>query len=128
MEKGFTLSRIQDRAKAIAARILKMTMERDTRAWISKTTKKCPKAGCGTVIERFDADCHMACPVCRTEFCWRCKVIYPDRRRLHLIACKEMSGRMVAKEDLDTTGHGQDWDVDVDVGYGQSLDEPMNLY
>ncbi len=63
--------------------------------------------------------------MCDTEFCWGCKVIWKDRKALHLVGCKIGTSTQIEKGDLDQTGYAVDWDKD--EGYDLSLDEGLWL-
>jgi len=38
------------------------------------TVRWCPKPGCETAVHGSEEDCHMKCPTCSTEFCWKCNL------------------------------------------------------
>lgn len=96
-----------------------------TKREIARTTKKCPKAGCCNKIERNDGCGHFTCQMCRTEFCWCCKVIWKAGVVLHLIGCKIGTKRQISVGQLDKTGYGVGWDKD--DGYDLTLDDGLWL-
>jgi hypothetical protein len=99
--------------------------EPGTKREIARTTKKCPKAGCCNRMER-DGGCgHFTCKLCKTEFCWCCKVIWKDNKALHLVGCRIGTKRQVGKSRLDQTGYARGWDRD--EGYDLNLDKGLWL-
>jgi hypothetical protein len=121
---AFSKKRQETQRKAEAAKA--------TKATVARTTKKCPKAGCGNMIERKGGCSHFRCPegkppnVCNTHFCWECKVIRPGGAAIHLTTCSSQSLNKKKKEDLDTTGYAADWDKD--PGYDFALDADLKHY
>ncbi|PVH83268.1 hypothetical protein DL98DRAFT_616638 [Cadophora sp. DSE1049] len=99
--------------------------ETATKREIARTTKKCPKAGCGNKIERNDGCGHFTCKKCSTEFCWCCKVIWKNKKVLHLAGCQIGSRSTTSKASLDKTGYAVGWDAD--LGYDVSLDKGLWL-
>jgi hypothetical protein len=104
---------------------------RATKATMARTTKKCPKAGCGNMIEREGGCAHFKCKgkmpnVCNTNFCWECKVIWPGGTALHLTTCHSKSTNKKRKENLDTTSYAIGWDKD--PGYDFTLDADLRHY
>ncbi|KAF2132131.1 hypothetical protein P153DRAFT_284705 [Dothidotthia symphoricarpi CBS 119687] len=65
---------------------------------ISKSTKKCPGAGCVYNIEKNDGCDHMTCSKCRYEFCWICLCDYNEVRSkgnaAHTDDCKYHTTRL----------------------------------
>ncbi|KAK0123378.1 hypothetical protein ONS96_010369 [Cadophora gregata f. sp. sojae] len=99
--------------------------ETATKREIARTTKKCPKAGCGNKIERNEGCGHFTCKKCSTEFCWCCKVIWKNKQVLHLAGCKIGTKSTTSKASLDRTGYAVGWDTD--LGYDVSLDQGLWL-
>ena len=102
-------------------------LEEKTKKEKARTTKKCPKKGCGVPIE-YGGDCaRMTCrrpPGCGTQFCWACKTIFPGRTKQHVDTCRLGTITRVRKSELDTSLYCDGWDKD--VGYDFNLD--ANLY
>ena len=123
--------RDKDRQREAARRVLqekeqqKKSTESATRREVARTTKKCPKAGCNNKIERNEGCGHFTCNVCKTEFCWICKVIWKNKVPLHLTGCKIGTTRTIERRNLNTVGYASGWDKD--PGYDVSLDEGVWL-
>jgi IBR domain, a half RING-finger domain len=92
---------------------------------IAETTKKCPKAGCPNKIERKSGCGHFTCAMCRTEFCWCCKVIWKDTKPLHLVGCRIGTKSQVERHGLDLSEYKPGWDQD--TGYDLNLDDGLWL-
>ncbi|KAG4441754.1 hypothetical protein IFR05_002745 [Cadophora sp. M221] len=99
--------------------------EAATKLEIARTTKKCPKAGCGNKIERNEGCGHFTCRNCSTDFCWSCKVIWKNKRVLHLAGCRIGLRSTTTKASLDKNGYAPGWDQD--IGYDISLDKGLWL-
>ena len=63
--------------------------------------------------------------MCKTEFCWCCKVIWKNKKALHLVGCRIGTKSQVEKWRLDQTGYAVGWDRD--EGYDLSLDKGLWL-
>jgi len=116
-------TRTSQEAKAALQRALEN--EAGTKREIARTTKKCPKAGCANKIERNEGCGHFKCSMCKTEFCWACKVIWPAGKALHLRGCRIGTKSTIGKEKLDKTGYAVGWDKD--AGYDLALDAGLWL-
>ena len=88
---------------------------------IRRTTKKCPKAGCGARIEKVSGCKDMKCKKkCQRTFCWSCKVIYDEAvaaggRSQHLAGCVHKCdgwASVVARPGAEDPLYAKDWDVD----------------
>jgi len=100
--------------------------EAGTKATIARTTKKCPKVGCGNRIERKGGCTHFLCPKCKTEFCWNCKVIWKNKKPIHVDTCHLAKTRTIARSALDTLEYAHGWDKD--EGYDTTLDSDLWIY
>ncbi|KAM7207858.1 hypothetical protein V8F20_001900 [Naviculisporaceae sp. PSN 640] len=101
--------------KAARAALLKKQQQKSQQAnkeYISKTTKACPKKGCGARIGREGGCSHMTCRSCRTEFCWVCKVIWKNKTPLHLDSCSLAVSRKITLAALDKSGYADGWQDD----------------
>lgn len=52
--------------------LLDLGSEDSTETWIAKNTKRCPRIGCGVLIEKNSGCLHMHCAYCKLDFCWDC--------------------------------------------------------
>lgn len=116
--------------KAEEAQKRALENEAGTMREMLRISKKCPKKGCPNKIERKAGCGHFTCPMCKTEFCWGCKVIWAkgsdgNPKPLHLNGCRIGTTNQVPKIRLDQTGYAPGWDVD--KGYDLSLDAGLWL-
>jgi hypothetical protein len=100
-------------------------MDAAARAEIARKTKMCPKASCGTSIERKEGCAHFKCEKCKSEFCWVCKVIWPKGNPLHLNTCRLGTKSKVPRYRLALADYSATWDQD--KGYDYSLDSDSGL-
>ncbi|KAH8669780.1 hypothetical protein BGZ60DRAFT_515376 [Tricladium varicosporioides] len=83
------------------------------KATAARISKLCPKVGCGTRIKRISHCAHFTCISCHTHFCWCCKAIWSNGRRIHVTGCKFGTGSTVAKSSLNKSQYARDWDKDL---------------
>jgi hypothetical protein len=52
-----------------------------TKAWLSKSTKRCPPehGGCGALTQRDGGCSHISCRVCKFQWCWLCEGKYKGK-------------------------------------------------
>ncbi|KAM7218488.1 hypothetical protein V8F06_006092 [Rhypophila decipiens] len=101
--------------KAAQAALVKKQQAKSKAAnqeYISKTTKMCPKKGCGVRIGRDGGCSHMTCKNCKTEFCWVCKVIWKNKVPLHLNTCLLAVSRKTMLSGLDKSDYAAGWQDD----------------
>ena len=92
---------------------------------VNRITKKCPKAGCGMRIERIEGCAHFRCKNCNVEFCWVCKVIWPQGKPLHVDGCRLGTKSRTPRSKLDLSQYASGWDKD--EGYDLFLDMDKQL-
>jgi len=83
-----------------------------TKELLAKTSKVCPKKGCGVRIQRVQGCGHMTCRSCRAEFCWVCKVIWKSGVALHLDSCSLATTRKTALSRLNVSDYADGWQDD----------------
>lgn len=85
-----------------------------TKELLAKTCKICPKKGCGVHIQREDGCAHMTCRngQCKAEFCWVCKVIWQNKKPLHLTTCSLAVSRKITLAKLDKSDYAEGWQDD----------------
>jgi hypothetical protein len=115
----------QQRMAAVASlenlRRVKHEDKAATMAEVARSSKVCPKKGCGAHIQRVQGCSHMQCPVCSTHFCWPCKVMWKDKNTvLHVDTCPVGNTTTIALASLDTSDYAPGWNVD--EGYDTSAD------
>jgi IBR domain, a half RING-finger domain len=55
--------------------------EKESSKYLDKNSKTCPNGACGAKIQKTDGCDHMACRICRHEFCWLCLADFTNIRR-----------------------------------------------
>lgn len=72
--------------------LLNLGSEKSTEEWIAKNTKRCPRPGCGVLIEKGAGCSHLTCTNCDSDFCWDCLGEF-DLEHPHCLDCEEQACR-----------------------------------